>query len=120
MTEEVQQVPVPDWNTGVTEAWERLTDEPDIRGVASYRGDDGQWQVYIWTQEFFRHGPLGVELRQRLVSALEAAEGVTSVDEWDNDSWRVEGAPSGEELTWVATSVVDDMADRLRTSGEEP
>ena len=44
---------------------------------------------------------------------------MTSVKEWDNDSWCVEGAPSGEELTWVATSVVDNMADRLRTSCEE-
>ena len=120
MTEEVQQVAVPGWDTGVTEAWERLTEEPDIRGVAAYRGDDGHWQVYIWAQEFFRSGPLGVELRQRRVGALGAVDGVTSVKEWDNDSWRVEGAPSGEELTWVATSVVDNMADRLRTSCEEP
>ena len=119
MTEEVQLVPVDD-DPDITEAWQRLSDEPDIRGVEAARWDDGQWQVTIWAQEFFRSGPLGVELRQRLVSALEAVEGVTSVEEWDNDSWCVEGAPSGEELTWVATSVVDNMADRLQTSDEEP
>ena len=51
-----------------------------------------------------------------MVSALAAVEGVTSVREWDNESWRVLGTPSGEALTRAAANVVDDLADRLRTS----
>jgi hypothetical protein len=119
VTEEVQQVPA-DGDESITEAWQRLTDEPDIRGVEAARWDDGQWQVTIWAQEFFRTGSLGVELRQRLASELAAVEGVTSVGEWDNESWCVEGTPSGEELTSVAANVVDNMADRLRNSDEGP
>ncbi len=100
--------------------WLRETDEPEIRAVSASRWDDGDWQVSIWAQEFFRDGPLGVELRQRVASALRAVAGVTSVDEHDNESWWVTGTPSGEALTRAGASVVDDMADRLRDSEEPP
>lgn len=76
--------------------------------------DDGTWTVSIWAQEFFRGDPLGMELRERVVSALESVEGVTSVIEHDNESWDVDGTPSGEALTRAAANVVDDLADRLR------
>jgi hypothetical protein len=70
--------------------------------------------VDIWAQEFFRQDPLGAELRQRVQAALRTVDGVTGVDEHDNESWQVTGDPSGEALTRAAARVVDDMADRLR------
>ena len=76
--------------------------------------DDGTWQVSIWAQEYFRSDPLGIELRERVVGALESVEGVISVTEHDNESWDVYGTPSGEALTRAAANVVDDLADRLR------
>jgi hypothetical protein len=58
------------------EVWNRLTDEPDIRGVEAARIDDlGGWLVEITVQEFFRQDPLGVELRQRVASALRSFGG---------------------------------------------
>lgn len=115
MTEEVRQVALPAEDDSCDEAWERLTDEPFVRGVNSGRwADDGTWQVTIWAQEFFRSDPLGIELRERLVSALESVEGATRVTEHDNESWDVYGTPSGEALTRAAARVVDDLADRLR------
>lgn len=101
---------------GGEDAWERLTDEPHVRGVNSLRWDEdgGYWQVVIWAQEFFRGDPLGVELRERVVSALESVDGVTRVTEHDNESWDAWGAPSGEALTRAAANAVDDLAGRLR------
>jgi hypothetical protein len=104
----------------LTEEWLRETDEPEIRAVSASKSDDGDWQVSIWAQEFFRAGSLGVELRQRMASALRAVAGVTSAEEQDNETWYVTGTPSGEALTRAAASVVDDMADRLRDSEEPP
>jgi hypothetical protein len=118
--EEVHQVLVVD--DGVTEAWQRLADDPVerfARGVSVSRWDDGQWQVWIWAQEGFRQGPTGTELRQRMVSALVAVEGVTSVEDWDNESWCVLGTPSGKALTRAAANVLDDLADLLRQKYEE-
>lgn len=69
-------------------------------------------------QEFFRQDPLGVELRQRLASALQSVSGVTSVAEHDNESWFVTGSPSGEVLTRAAANVLDELADRLRAGME--
>lgn len=119
MTEEVQQVPPGD--AEIAEVWNRLTAEPDIRGVESCRIDEiGAWVVSVWAQEFFRQDPLGVELRQRMESALQAVDGVTSVAEHDNESWNVRGSPSGEALTRAAAGVVDDLADRLREGMQMP
>ena len=121
MIEEVHQVPVDD-DDSYTETWQRLADDPverAVRGVSVSRWDDGQWQVWIWAQEYFRQGPTGVELRQRIVNALAAVEGVTTVADWDAESWCVLGTPSGEALTRAAAHVIDDLADRLRQKYEE-
>ena len=119
MNDEVQRVDPED--DEVTEVWNRLTDEPDIRGVEAWTSDDiDGWVVEVMVQEFFRGGPLGTELRQRIASTLRAIAGVISVDEHDNESLAVSGTPSGEALTRAAASVVDDMADRLRESEEPP
>ena len=58
--------------------------------------------------------PLGMELRERAVRALESVEGVIRVAEHDNESWDVYGTPSGEALARSAANVVDDLAGRLR------
>jgi hypothetical protein len=83
----------------------------------TYGSDDRSWlrgQVAIWAQEFFRSDPLGIELRERVVNALQSVEGAISVTKHDNESWDVYGTPSGEALTRAGANVVDDMADRLR------
>lgn len=111
MNEEVRQVPSS--KAEIEEVWERLTDEPETRDVEAARWVDGDWVVGVAVQEFFRDDPVGVELRQRIAGALRSVDGVTSVGEHDNESWWVEGTPSGEALTRAAASVVDEMADRL-------
>jgi len=80
------------------EAWERLTDEPDIRGVEAARIDeiDG-WQVTVWVMEFVREDPLEDEYRQRMARTLRAVSGVTSAEEQDRETWFVTGTPSGQD-----------------------
>ena len=114
MRDEVEQIEPKD--SEITEEWVRLTDEPDVRGVEAIHTKGG-WVVDIFAQEFYRPGALGVELRQRVREALLAVDGVTDVYEDDSAGWGVAGAPSGRALTRAAASVVDDLADRLR-SGE--
>jgi hypothetical protein len=83
-------------------------------GVNSGRWpDDGTWQVTIWAQEFFRSDAQGVELRERVVRALECR--------WDYQRHRarqrmldVYGTPAGEALTRAAANFVDGVAHRLR------
>ena len=70
--------------------------------------------IHVPVQEFFRQDALGIELRQRMQAALLAVEGVIDVREHDNESWFIEGRPSGEALTRAAANVVDELADRLR------
>jgi hypothetical protein len=112
--DEVRQVPAAG-DDDVDELWIRPTGEPDIRDVEAARIDDlGGWLVWAMTQEFLRQGRLGVELRQRMTSALRRVEGVTSVSEHDRQSWLVTGTPSGEMLTRAAAHVVDDLAGRFR------
>lgn len=103
----------------IAEEWVRWTDEPWLRGVDACRVDRiGCWTVGIMAQEFWRwHQPLGAELRQRVRSALRTVEGVTAVDEHDNETWDVTGTPSGEALIRAAGRVVDDMASRLPPAG---
>ena len=106
---------VPADEADADEVWQRLTDEPDIRDVESWTDSevDG-WVVEVGVQEFFRQDPLGIELRQRMDAALRAVAGVTDVGEHDNESWSVQGNPSGQALTTAAADVLDDLADRLR------
>jgi hypothetical protein len=113
MSDDVQQIEPVDGE--ITEEWVRLTDEPEIRGVEAFTADDiDGWVVAISAQEFFRQDPLGVELRQRIQSALRAVDGVTDMYDHDNEQWDVIGNPSGEALTRAAASVIDELADRMR------
>src|SRR5262249_46306532 len=115
MSDEIRLVPADE--SDVDELWQRLSDEPDIRGIEVSADNEFEgWLVEVSVQEFFRQDPLGPELRQRMGAALLATGGVTEVDEHDNESWIVNGKPSGEELTQAAAGVVDELADRLRAA----
>jgi hypothetical protein len=82
----------------VDEAWERLTDDPEVRGVETARIDEiGGWQVTVWVMEFVRQDPL--EIRRRIGAALRAVERVIMADEEDREVWFVTGTPSGRNLT---------------------
>jgi hypothetical protein len=113
MSDDIRQVPADEIDAD--EVWERLTDEPDIRGVEAARIDEiGGWQVTVGIAEFLREDPLETELRQRMASALQAVDGVSSAEEQDRETWFVTGTPSGLALTQAAARVVDDLADRTR------
>jgi len=120
MSEEVRQATPPDEE--LREYWERLPgDEVYLRGVevaAPDEPEDFDWQVTIWAGEYFREDPLGQELEQRLGIALRAVPGVTNVARIRWETWEVNGASSGEALCRAAASVVDELADRMRTAYE--
>ena len=93
MSEEVRQGEPPDEE--LSEYWERLpSEELYLRGVEAYTGDeiDG-WQVTLFAGEHFRSDAMGVELRQRINSALRAVPGVTNVEELRWETWEVSGTP---------------------------
>ncbi len=99
------------------EAWERLTDEPDVRGVEAVKVGEGEWpwQVIVSAAEFVREDPLEAELRQGMAAALRGVDGVADVAEEDREVWIIDGQPSGEALVRAAAQVVDDLAPRLRS-----
>jgi hypothetical protein len=116
--DDVQQVEPEDEK--IRESWQRLSDEPWIRGVSADAVDDlDSWLVTVWAQEHFRQEQLGVELRQRIQSALRGVPGVSGAQEHNNETWAVSGDPSGEALTRAAAGVVDEFADRLRVAYDE-
>ena len=108
---------VPDDEVDGEEAWERLTDDPDVRGVEAVKleaSGDWAWQVGVFVAEFVRDDPLEDELRQGMDTALRAVPGVTDVAEEDREVWIVDGAPAGEALVRAAAAVVDRLAPRAR------
>jgi hypothetical protein len=108
---EVRQVAV----DGTDEAWERVTGEPDVRGVEAARIDfAGGWNVTVAVMEFVREDPLESELRRRIAAALRSVGGVETAGEMDREVWFVSGSPSGEALVRAAAEVVDDLADQTR------
>lgn len=116
VSDEVRRIP--DDHAGTQEAWQRLTDDPDVRGVEAGRheGPEGwYWNVTIGVAGFLREDPLETELRQRIGSALRGVDGVADVAEEDREVWYVTGTPSGEALVRAAAKVVDDLADRARS-----
>lgn len=111
MSDEIRQV-LP---TGDGEARERLTDDPDVRGVEVVRaGEAGGWQVTVWVMEFLREDPLETEVRRRMAAALRAVGGATSAGEQNREIWLVTVTPSGEALARAAAQVVDEIADQAR------
>jgi hypothetical protein len=64
------------------ERWQRLTDDPEIRGVEVIRSKSNgpwQWSVTIWVMEFIREDPLETEFRQAMAAELRAVAGVARV-----------------------------------------
>ena len=115
MDDEIRRVP--EDQAEAQEAWERLTDDPDIRGIETVRieGPAGwYWNITIGVAELLRGDPLEAELRQRLDSALRGVDGIDDVAEEDREVWYVTGTPSGKDLVRVAAQVVDDLAGRAR------
>ena len=108
---EVLQVAV----DGTDEAWERVTGEPDVRGVEASRIDfAGGWNVTVAVMEFVREDPLESELRRRIAAALRSVGGVETAGEMDREVWFVTGTPSGDALVRAAAEVVDDLAGQTR------
>ena len=96
------------------EAWERVTGEPQVRGVEAVRIDfAGGWNVTVGVMEFVREDPLESELRRR-IAALRSVRGVQTADEMDREVWFVTGTPSGDALVRAAAEVVDDLAGQTR------
>ena len=117
MTEEIRRIPSTELEEGCAESWERLTDDPDIRGVDASMitlGEQPYWSVGVAVAEFLREDPLEAELRQQMAAALQAVDGVESVWEEDREVWGVTGVPSGEALVRAAAGVVDHLAARAR------
>jgi hypothetical protein len=117
MTEEIRRIPSTELEEDCTESWERLTDDPDIRGVDASMitlGEQPYWSVGVAVAEFLREDPLEAELRQDMAAALQAVDGVESVWEEDREVWGVTGAPSGEALVRAAAGVVDHLAPSAR------
>ena len=113
MSDDVQQAFLP----GADEAWERPTDEPDVRGIEVVRIDEsGGWQVAVAAMEFVRDDPLETDMRQRIVAALQGVKGVVMADEEDREVWLVTGTASGKELTEAAARVVDELASEIRAA----
>jgi hypothetical protein len=114
MTSEFQHKP-PD-GSGV-ERWQRLTDDPDIRGVEVTRSQTAgswQWSLTVAVMEFIREDPLESEIRRAMAAELRAVPGVARVHEEDREVWVVDGSPSGEKLIQAAAKVVDRFAERAR------
>ena len=100
---------------GVDEAWERVTGEPDVRGVGAGRIDfAGGWNVTVAVMEFVREDPLESELRRRIAAALRSVRGVQAAGEMDREVWFVTGTPSGDALVRAAAEVVDHLAGQAR------
>lgn len=113
MSDDVRQVSP----AGAEEAWERLTGDPDVRGIETARVDEiGVWQVTVSAMEFVRDGPLETDMRRRMATALGAVNGVVTADEQDREVWFVTGTPSGKELTEAAARVVDELAGEIRAA----
>ena len=100
---------------GTDEAWERVTGEPDVRGVEAERIDfAGGWNVSAAVMEFVREDPLESELRRRIAAALRSVDGVDTIVELDREVWFVTGTPSGDAVVRAVAEVVDDLAEQTR------
>jgi hypothetical protein len=113
VSDDVRQAFLP----GADEAWERVTDDPDVRGIDAVRIDEiGGWQLTVGAMEFVRDGSLETEMRRRIAAALQAVDGVVMADEEDREVWLVTGTASGKELIKAAAQVVDELADEIRAA----
>lgn len=100
----------------VLEEWQRVTDDPDLRGVNAARSKQAKWnwRVTVNAAEFARKAPWEERLQNGLLAALKRVKGVRSVAHEDREVWLVEGETSGEDLIRACSAVVDDLAGELR------
>jgi hypothetical protein len=112
----VRRVPDDERDETLLEAWERVTDEPDLRLVDANRGTDPgwPWRVGAAVMEFIRSEPLESELRDAMFLALSGVVGVTEVAREDREVWVVAGSPDGDALVHAAASVVDAYLSQTR------
>ncbi len=104
-------------DSGVAEAWTRLTEEQHVRGVSATRlknSGEWAWQLEVWAMEFVREQPLETELRAAIESALAAVSGVRAVESEDREVWVVDGDLDGEALVGAVAGAVDGFSDRIR------
>jgi hypothetical protein len=107
----------------IAECWWRLPagdDECSLRGVEVARWREESvpfdWTATVWAREFFRLDSLGLELKQRVESAILAVPGVTSADNGNWETWNITGKASGEAICRAVADVVDELADRMRAA----
>ena len=116
---EVRRVPADELD-GV-EGWDRLSDDPEIRGVEAIRAESNgpwQWSVTVWAMEIVRQDPLEATLQTAIEDQLRNVQGVTSVAHDDREVWIVDGSPSGEELARAAAIAVDGLEADIRSHYE--
>jgi hypothetical protein len=121
MTDDLRRIPGNELDGQCVEGWERVTDEPDIRGVSASMitlGEQPYWSVGVAVAEFVRDSPLETDLRRRMPAALGAVDGAESVWEEDREAWGVCGTPSGEALVRAAAGVVDRLSAQTRACVE--
>jgi hypothetical protein len=117
VTDEIRRLPADELGEGCAESWERVTDDPDIRGVDAQKitlGEFPYWSVRVALAEFLRDDSLEFELRKQMGAALRAVAGAEMVWEDDPQIWGVTGTVSGQALVRAAAGVVDHLADRDR------
>jgi hypothetical protein len=117
MIDEIRRIPGDELDEQCGEGWERVTDEPDIRGVSAYMitlGESPYWSVSVAVAEFVRDDPLETDLRGQMPAVLRAVDGAANVWEEDREAWGVAGTPSGRALVRAAAGVVDRLAVQTR------
>jgi hypothetical protein len=99
-----------------TEAWEHVTDEPDIFGVSAAKRDRPiwQWQVGVAVAEFVRQEPLEGRLDRAITTALGKVKGATAVAREDREVWVVQGKVSGDDLVRACAAALDQLEPEIR------
>jgi len=90
MTDEIRPIPRSELDGHCGEGWERVTDQPDLRGVSASMirlGEQSCWSVAAAVAEFVRDDPLEADLRRQMAAALGAVEGAAGVWEEDREVW---------------------------------
>lgn len=101
----------------LSEAWNRVTDEPEVLGVRATRHTEARawpWQIFVSAMEFVRAEPLQTDLRVGISEALRSVPEVTAVSEEDREVWVLGGNVQGEALVRAVSEVLDLFADPIR------
>ena len=111
----------PEERGNLRDAWRRVTDDPEKRGVtvagAEFDEAEWMWQVWVDIAEIVRDTPLDEQLRQGMATGLGAVSGVRVVERSETKIWTVRGTPDGETLIRATVQIVDRVADLSRGAG---